>query len=563
MPHDARSVVRRMGAGLLPERRNLKHDLVAGVPGAISNVPDGMAAGILAGVNPVHGLYASIFGPVGGGLTASSKLMVITTTSAAALAAGSAVADVPAEGRSEALFLLTVLAGGLMVAAAVLRLGRFTRFVPHSVMIGFLTGVAVNIALGQLPDLSGSDVTGDIPLAKAWHLLLDPGSVDLPSLAVGLGAVGLLLVLGRTRVGPYASLVALAVPSVLVIATGASSVKRVRDVGDIPAGLPAPVLPQLADLSFDVVLGALAVAALVLIQGAGVSESAPNPDGTRPEPNRDFLAQGVANVLAGVFRGQPVGGSVGQTALSVASGARSRWAAIFAGLWMAVILLLFSGVVGAVAMPTLAAILICAAVGSLRSGQVLAIARTSRIAQIAVVATFVATLFLPVAAAVGAGVVFALLMQLNQEALDLRVVQLVPTDQGFVERPAPRRLEAGQVLLLDIYGSLFYAGARTLQSHLPDPGGSSGPAVVVRLRGRALLGATSYVVLSDYASRLTEVGGRLYLSGLGPEVLAQVRRNRTVERAGDVRVYGATDVVGEASLDAYHDALRWLATQAH
>lgn len=90
-----------------PERTTLKQDMLAGVPGAISSVPDGMAAGVLAGVKPVHGLYASIFGPVGGGLTSSSKLMVITTTSAAAVAAGPAVAGVPAERRSEALFLLT------------------------------------------------------------------------------------------------------------------------------------------------------------------------------------------------------------------------------------------------------------------------------------------------------------------------------------------------------------------------------------------------------------------------------------------------------------------------
>jgi sulfate permease, SulP family len=251
---------------------------------------------------------------------------------------------------------------------------------------------------------------------------------------------------------------------------------------------------------------------------------------------------------------------VGQTALSVAAGARGRWAAIFAGIWMAIILVAFSGVVGAVVMPTLAAVLIVAAAGSLRTGQVLAIMRTSRISKIAVCATFVATLLLPVAAAVGLGVVLALMMQINQEALDLRVVRLVPTDGGrFVERRAPARLESRRVVLLDIYGSLYYAGARTLQANLPDPDGAIHPAVVIRLRGRALLGATSYAVLSDYAARISAAGGRLYLTGLDPEVLAQVRRNRTVEGAGDVRLYEATDTVGETSTDAYRHAERWLA----
>ncbi len=435
----ASAIRRRLGA-IAPERATLKQDLVAGIPGAISSVPDGMAAGVLAGVSPVHGLYASIFGPVGGGLTSSSKLMVITTTSAAALAAGSAVAGVPADRRPEALFLLTLLAGGLMIVAAVLRMGRFTRFVPHSVMIGFLTGVAANIVLGQLPDLVGSDVSGDFALAKAWHLLLDLGSIDVASLAAGVSAIVILVVLGPTRLGAYSSLIALALPTVAVVALGADTVQRVSDVGEIPQGLPVPALPHLSELSLDLVSGAFAVAALVLIQGAGVSESAPNPDGSRAEPNRDFLAQGVGNVLSGLFRGQPVGGSVGQTALSVAAGARGRWAAIFAGAWMAIILLAFSGLVGTVAMPTLAAVLIVAAIGSLRTGQVLAIMRTARISQIAVCATFVATLLLPVAAAVGLGVVFALLMQLNREAQDFRIVELVPTGTDtFVEKPAPPR----------------------------------------------------------------------------------------------------------------------------
>src|SRR6478752_1372455 len=105
-PAGVPAAAKRWLATVRPRRSDLKRDALAGLPGAISSVPDGMAASVLAGVNPVHGLYASIFGPVGGGLTSSTRLMVITTTSAAALAAGSALAGVPEERRSEALFLL-------------------------------------------------------------------------------------------------------------------------------------------------------------------------------------------------------------------------------------------------------------------------------------------------------------------------------------------------------------------------------------------------------------------------------------------------------------------------
>ncbi|MEU4423356.1 SulP family inorganic anion transporter [Actinoplanes sp. NPDC024001] len=542
-----------------PERGTLRKDVVAGLPGAISGVPDGMAASVLAGVNPVHGLYASIAGPVGGGLTSSTRLMVITTTSAAALAAGSALASVPDEDRPRAMFLLTVLAGALMIVAGIAKLGRYTRFVPHSVMIGFLSGVAANIVFGQLPHLVGADTSGPFALAKAWDLILNPDRVQPAAALAGISALAILVVLRRTRVAAYSTLIALILPSLAVAVLAAGGAPRVRDIGEIPSGLPMPVLPRLEDFSFSLLTGAFAVAAVVLVQGAGVSESAPNPDRSRSDANRDFVAQGVGNVLAGLFRGQPVGGSVGRTALNLSAGAAGRWAAIFSGLWMALILLLFSGLVGAVVMSTLAAVLIFAAVGSLRPGAARAILRTGRISQIAMISTFVATLFLPVAAAVGLGLVLSLLMQLNQEAIDLRVVELVPHRGGFLERPAAPRLESGRVVLLDVYGSLFYAGARTLQSRLPDPAGADRPAVVLRLRGRVMLGATAFAVLADYAERLADGGGRLYLSGVDPAVVRQVERNRTLVRMDGVRIFEASEVVGESSLEAYHEARHWLA----
>jgi SulP family sulfate permease len=182
--------------------------------------------------------------------------------------------------------------------------------------------------------------------------------------------------------------------------------------------------------------------------------------------------------------------------------------------------------------------------------------------QIAITTTFVATLLLPVASAVGLGVVLSLLLQLNQSALDLKVVELVPRDDGRLEeRPAPTHLASYTVTLIDVHGSLHYAGARTLQHHLPDPTGSDSPAVVLRMRGRTTVGATLFNVLAGYAEQLDAVGGRLYLAGLEPTLIAQAQRNGTVTDGGPVRLYEATAVIGEASLDAYHDAQAWVSTR--
>jgi SulP family sulfate permease len=325
-----------------PDRRSFGKDALAGLPGAISSVPDGMASAVLVGVNPVHGLYASFAGHVAGGLTSSTRMMVITTTTAAALAAGSAVSGLDADQRPKALFLLTVMAGLVMVAAGVLRLGRYTRFVSHSVMSGFLTGVAVNIICGQLGDLTGFAAEGPNSVAKAFDVLTHPGDVNVASLLTGLGALVLLLGLARTRVNTVSALLALVIPTLMVVLTGIE-VTRVSDEGAIPRSLLVPALPDLSLISVDLVVNAVAIAVIVLVQGAGVSGAAPNADGRPSNMNQDFVAQGVDNLVAGLVKGQPVGGSVGQTALNVSAGARSRWASIWSGLWVVVILVVFAG----------------------------------------------------------------------------------------------------------------------------------------------------------------------------------------------------------------------------
>lgn len=218
-------------------------------------------------------------------------------------------------------------------------------------MIGFLTGVAVNIVFGQLADLTGASVDGDFALAKAVDLFAHPGRIDLPSLLVGAVALVLVWALGRTRLRAFASIIGLVAGTLVTAAF--DSVAAVDDAGPIPTGLPASALPDFGLLSFDLVTGALAVAIIVLVQGAGVAESAPNPDGRLARPNRDCIAEGIGNLASGFFRGQPVGGSVGRTALNIVAGARTRWASIFSGIWMLVILVAFSGVVGDVAIPTL------------------------------------------------------------------------------------------------------------------------------------------------------------------------------------------------------------------
>lgn len=481
--------------------------------------------------------------------------MVITTSGAVALAAGSALHSVPQARRPAAVALLTLLVAAVLLAIGLLRLGRYTRFVSYSVMMGFLTGIAVNIVCGQVAGLTGATVHGQVPVLEAVNVLLHPGRINPASAGTGLTALAILALLSRTRLAQAGTLLAVIAPTVVVAAVGADSVARVKDAGRIKPGIPVPALPDFHLLSSGMITGALAVAAIIVVQGAGVSEAARTQKAGAPPVNADVIAQGLGNLASSLLHGIPVGGSLGQTAVNLKSGARTRLALVAAGAWMAVILVGFSAAVGEVAEPTLAAVLIYFGLSSFQLGELRTIMRTGPSTQVAVVTTLIATLLLPVAAAVGIGVALTLLQQLNRDAMDLTVVELIPLDDGrLAETTPPARLRSDGVTILDVYGSLLYAGSRTLQALLPEP--AEHAVLVLRLRGRTSLGATFLKVTGDYADRLAATGGRLYLSGLDADLIDWLRGSGRV--GGPVQLARATPVLGESTYAAYLEAATWL-----
>jgi len=551
--------------GQLPAGSDLRTDLIAGLPGAASNVPGGMATALLAGAHPIQGLYASFAGPIAGGLATRSRLMVITTTSAAALATASAIRNLRPDQRPGGVALITLLVAAALGVGAALQVGRYTRFVSYSVMTGFLSGVAINIICSQIPVLTQVHARGPDALVRALYVLTHPLKINVASLVTGLAALAILIAMARPRLAMWGPIVALAVPTTVADLAGVTGVARVSSLGRIAPGIPLPGLPDFRLLSYGMISGALAIAAIVVVQAAGVAQALLDDTTSGSDNNRDIGAQGFANLASSLFSGIPVGGSLSQTVLNVATGARTRLAAIASGGWMVAILLAFSGLVGRIALPTLAATLIYLGASSLQVAEMVTIARTGPSSQVALITTFVATLTLPVAAAVGVGVALSMLLQVNRETMDLRVVELVPLEDGrLAEASPPRCLPGGHVTILDVYGSVLYAGARTLERKLPEPdvpddpelADSYVPVLVLRLRGRTSVGATFVKVVADYADRLAAAGGRLYLSDVDPHLADQLRR--TGRLSDPVRMVEAEPVISQATYSAYLQAQEWL-----
>lgn len=542
----------------LPRWASLRQDAIAGLNGAINNVPDGMANGVLAGVSPLHGLYANMMGPLLGGIFSSTQIMMITTTAAASLTAGQALVSVPGEARVSTLTAMVVLAGALQVLFGWLRLGQLTRFVSYSVTTGLLAGISVLLILSQLPNMTGYAVAGNNRIAQTLQIITHVTDINGLALAMGGLTLALAAALPRTRIGSFGRPAAIALVSLLV-AVLALDVRTVKDLGEIPGQFPTPALPSFLH-ALNVITGALSIAIVVLVQSVGVSQSVANPDNSRTSISRDFIAQGAANLASGYFGGLPVGGSVSATALNVVSGAQTRWSVILAGIWMAVFVVALPDVISYVAMPALGALLILAGLGSLKPTEIRSVWEAGWTSRLAGGTTFAGTLVLPIQAAVGLGVVLSAILYVSQSSSDVSVVELVERADGRIEeRPPARRLASNRATVLDVYGHLFYAGARTLEGLLPSPRGAERPIVILRLRGRTSLGATLIDVLSKYAHDLHAAKGRLYLTGLSRSVHQEVGHSGKIHLSGTVQAYRASPVLGESTRRALGDAQAWAA----
>lgn len=514
-----------------------------------------MASAILAGANPVQGLYAIMVGTPLGAIFGSSAFLTVAATSAVAITAGSALADYPAETHDSALTTLALLVGIVMVAAGLLRLGRLIRFVSNSVVVGFLTGVSVTIVLSQLGDFTGYSSAYNNKVVQAVDLALHLGQVEPSTTAIGLLTVITIVMIDRTRLSNFSMLIGMLVGSAVALFLGWSSVQTVGDVATIPNALPLPHLPDLS-LAPALVIDAIAIAIIALIQGAGVSKAYPNPDGAFPDTSRDFIGQGAANIGAGLVQGMPIGGSVSTTALNVSAGARSRWANIISGLIVVLAVLLFSQAVSRVAIPAMAGLLIVAGIQSLKREEIADVWNTGWGPRLVMAITFALTLLMPLQWAVLIGVALSALVYVTTSAAEVDVKQLVPQPDGtVVERTPPATLPGGTPTILQISGNLFFAGASRVESLLPATAGAAKPVVILRLRGQASISSTFINVLERYAAQVQAQGGRLILTGVSPTVKAQLDRTQTTEEVlGSENIFVATDALGastQAALDAY------------
>lgn len=523
--------------GLRVPRTVLISDLIAGLVNAVVSIPGGIANGVLAGVNPVYGLYSMMVGTPIAALFTSSVIMNVDATSATSLATLDALASIPEEQELAYLVVLALLVGLLMTLFGILKLGSLVRFISNSVMTGFLSGLGILTILSQVGDLTGYASDAEEKVFQTIDTIINWQQIDWATFAVGLVTIILIVVLDRTKFSNYSFAVALITTTALVAVLGLESVAVVGDSASIPRSLPSLNLPDLS-LIPAMFTPALVIAIIALVQAAGVSQSIPNPDGDFPDPSGDFRGQGVANIAVGFTGGISVGGSVSGTIQVQSIGGKSRWANIFTGVFATLCVLLIAPLIEFIPMATLAGTLIVVGVQMINVPRIETVWHTGWIPSTVMIITLVITLFAPLQWAVGVGVVLHMIMFIYQSAEAVQIRRVVPQPDGtFIDDDVPEVLPSGEIVALLPVGSLFFAGAAEFEEHLPEVGEAQRTVVIIGLRDRDEIGSTFVRIIERYAKQLDMEGNKLMLAGMNERIMEQLDKTELMELLGEEDVF--------------------------
>ena len=350
----------------------LRPDIIAGLTIMALLVPEGMAYAQLAGMPPQTAFYAAPIGLFLYAIFGTSRQLVVAVSSAVAVMSASIVGGLVVTGSAEFIAMtaaLAILAGIVAVLAGFLRLGRIAQFFSESVLIGFMSGLALVIMIKQVPKLFGLEPVEGNFWQRVIKLIDELPETDLLTLAVGLSALVLMIILERRFKRIPAALIVL-IYGIAVVSIFNLAAQGVEIIGEIPSGLAPPKLPDIGLEQLALLIpGALAITLVMFSEAVGPDRSFASKHHYEIDENQELIGIGAANIGAGLFQGFPIGASMSKSAASDSAGGRTQVAGIVAAVATALVALFLTPLLFNLPEAALAAIVIVAVSGMLKHGQ--------------------------------------------------------------------------------------------------------------------------------------------------------------------------------------------------
>jgi SulP family sulfate permease len=550
------------------KRAWLLTDLSAGLTLALLSLPQAIAYAIMAGLPPIYGLYSCIVVAIVGSLMGSSEHLVPGPTNSVAILIGGMVmaSSVPEVRENPAVVIpmLALLIGGTQLLFGLLKLGNLTQFVSRSVVVGFTAGAGLLITLNQLAPLLGvRQLEAAHMLEQMWMTLQRIGDTNFYALGIGIASIAVTVVAPRRLPRWLPAPLLVVVLSALVVDAFDLGAQGVMLVGDLPRTLPSAHWPLLnLRLTADIADDALAMAILGCIETLSIAKSIAMTTDQRINSNQGCIGLGLGNIAAAFFQCMPGSGSFTRSALNFLSGAKTRFAGVFSGLWIAGILLLFGRWVHYIPLASLAGLLVVLGLSMFQWHHIRVAFRATRSDAVVLVLTFASALLLSLQMAIYVGVISSLVLFLRKASAPHLVEYDLAGDQmREIRDPADR--SHPEISIIHVEGELFFGAAELFEDEVRRLAHDRNIRVVIlRMKNARHLDATAVMALEALLSFLRADGRLLLVSGPSRGVMGVLSRSGLLDEIGRDCVFEAEENLTASTRKALARAQQFLGKEA-
>jgi high affinity sulfate transporter 1 len=512
-------------------REWLRSDIVAGLTTAAVVIPKAMGYATVAGLPIQVGLYTAFIPMIVYAVLGTSRVLSVSTTTTLGILAAAELGAVAPDGDPvvlmQATALLTLMVGGALILASLLRLGFIANFISEPVLVGFKAGIAVVIIVDQLPKILGIHFDKGSLLHNLQEIGLGLSHLSPPTLILGVATIAGLGLIEKFRPQWPAPLIAVAIAIAGVAWLGWES-HGIELVGPIPAGLPALTMPDLS-LAQQLWPGAIGMALMSFTETAAVGRAFARSDEPPPRPNAELFATGAANAVGAFFGAMPGGGGASQTALNRMTGARTQISTIVTALISLLTMLLLSPLIALLPHAVLASIVIVYSVGLIKPAEFRNILQVRRTEFVWAVVALLGVVTLGTLKGIVVAIIVSVVALAQQTANPpVYVLGRKPGTNVFRPRSGehPEDESFPGLLMLRVGGRLFFLNAERIAEQFRPLISEARPKVVaLDLSGVFDLEYSALKMLTEAERRHRDAGVHFWVSGASPEVSAVIQRS--------------------------------------
>jgi SulP family sulfate permease len=508
------------------DREDFRPDLFAGITIAVILLPQAIAFTLIADLPPQMGLYAAVIGGLAGALWGSSDQMHTGPANAISLLVFSSLAGIAATGSAEyimAASMLALLVGLFQLLLGVARLGVLVNFVSHSVIVGFATGAAILIAVRQIKPLLGLQYESDSILSILTGAVTNLNELNPATAAIGVGTIIFLVVMRLISPKIPAPLLAMILSSIFVYLFDLVP-QGVDVVGLLPAGLPPLSMPVFDwDMVSSLTAGVLAVGAIGLVESMAIGKSIAAQTRQRLDSNQEFVGQGMANLLTGLFSGYPVAGSFSRSAVNLDAGAKSPIAAVFSAIFVLVAMQFLGPFSAYLPLSALAGVLMVTAYNMIDKQEIMRILRGGRGDAVIMVVTLLGTLLLHLETAVLLGIALSFARYIMRTSTP-RMLAVVPDESYRHFTYDPQKPECPQLGVIEILGDLYFGAVNNVEDFILDHSAKHPNQIYLMLRMHNVntLDFSGIYMLENVVRYYRERGGDVFMVRVSPTVMQRM-----------------------------------------